>query len=198
MSLAIPKEVIDAEGVLHKWFEGGALSNPPDPPENTLLPPWIIQITLVTIFGRNWDGSDDVGDMRDGKDLRGAWGAETHNETIIGCVLPLRLLSDTFGGTEAAHIKGYTCGFYSHVTQKEVQGVDIVDIGPAPELHRLADGTFGLHAALGHLEYGKTRWGTDYRSWPAGFHCGLWINDPAGKAIAIKGVDFHGGRVLGS
>lgn len=193
----IPRDVKDAEELVHKWFSGsGALSNIPEPPPDTLAPPYIVNMALLTIFGLEWDGSDDKGDQNPGgTPMKGAWGAETHNKSVIGCALPEKLLLATFGAL--SNIMGYTCGFYSHVTQKQVDKVDIVDIGPAAWTHRLCDGTYGLHAALGHIEYGEARWHS-LSGWPAGFYVAFWINDPQGHAIPIKGVNFAAGRLIGT
>jgi hypothetical protein len=175
-----------------------ALLNPvntapiPPKPVNTAIEPFGIvnPPTLLTIFALQWDGkTPDPSDNG-----VGAWGANTRDANMIGCALPIKLLESTFGG---GSIKGFTVEFYSHVTQVTVRNVDIVDAGPAAWTHRLADGTFGLHKALGHIDYGVAHYGS-YPKWPAGFWVSYWITDPNGKAVEIKGIDFKHGKVIGS
>ena len=181
--------------------EIAALLNPvntapmPPVPENMVLEPYGIvnPSTVMTIFGLQWDGkTPDPGD--NGK---GAWGANTRNPDLVGCALPIKLLTETFGGLTPDHIQGNVIEVYSHVTEKTVYTVDIVDEGPAAWTHRLIDGTWGLHKSLGHIDYGLANYG-DYSKWPAGFHVSCWITNAAGKAVEIKGVDFAKGRITGS
>ncbi len=170
----------------------------PVAPHNTVTPPFGVLVTLMTIFGLNYDGSDDKGDIdAQGNPLKGAWGVHTHNKNIIGCALPIKLLKSTFGGLEASHIKGYMVEIYSEVTHKTVFPVAIVDEGPAARTHRGIDGTYALHKVLGHLDYGAATYGP-FSKWPAGFHVSYWIHDSAGHPIEIKGWDFNNGRVIGS
>ena len=198
--MSAPQAILDALKTLSDYLESVAepKTAPPEP-HNTVMPPYGVPMTLMTIFGLNYDGSDDKGDVgADGKPLSGAWGAQTHNKEIVGCALPIVLLKDTLGGTSADHVKGYTVEIYSQVTQKTLLAVDIVDEGPAAWTHRLIDGTYGLHKALGHIDYGLATYGSNFSRWPAGFHVAYWINDPNGKAIEIKGVDFKHAKIIGS
>jgi hypothetical protein len=193
-----PQAIIDALKLITEYCASIPASVPVHPPApvNTVDPPYGVISTVLSIFGLNWDGSDDKGDQdAAGNPLLGAWGAVTHNKTIVGCALPSALLKATFGGTAADHIKGYTCEIYSLVTQKTVVACDIVDIGPSSWTHRLLDGTYGLHAALGHIEHGTAHYGS-FSKWPAGFHVAYWINDPNGKAVEIKGVDWSKSPVI--
>ena len=178
--------------VIDDYFSDEIIISPPPPPD-TIGPPYGVTSTLMTIFGLNWDKSIDKGD--NGK---GAWGANTRDEKLVGIALPILLIKDTFGSTDSSKIKGFTVEVYSQLTQKTVASVDIVDLGPAARLHRLADGTYGLHATLGHIDLFTKTYGADTKRWPAGAHVGYWIIDPDGKTVEIKGVDFAGGRVIGS
>jgi hypothetical protein len=171
----------------------------PEPPPDTIGPPYGITQTLMTIFGLNWDGTDDQGDEDStGKALHGAWGENTHNKDLIGAALPIKLVEATFGGKRVSNIAGYTLEVYSQLTHKSVYSVSIVDLGPAARLHRLIDGTYGLHKILGHLDYFTQIYGSDTARWPAGAHVAYWVHDSLGKPVEIKGVDFKGGRVTGS
>ncbi len=197
--MSAPRAVLDAIKILEDYLQSVQEPRPiPPTPTNTIAPPYGVLVTMMTIWGLNYDGSDDHGDIDgNGNPQKGAWGAETHNKDIIGCALPIKLLQATFGGLEPSHIKGYTVEIYSEVTHKTVHAVDIVDEGPAAWTHRGIDGTYALHQALGHLDYGEANYGS-FSKWPAGFHVSYWINDAAGKPVEIKGWDFHKGRVIGS
>ena len=146
----------------------------------------------MSIFGLNWDGSDDEGDEEpDGTPLKGAWGDVTHNKTVIGVALPITVGQKTFGS--GAKPTGYTVYVYSMVTG-ELAKATVVDKGPAARVHRPIDGTYGLHNALGHLDYGIKKYGT-YTKFPATFPVTFWIEDQHGLIKPIQGWDSVTGQV---
>lgn len=162
---------------------------------NTLLPPYCISGGM-SIFGLEWDGkTDDCGDEDShGVPLKGAWGADTHNPTIVGCAIPIRVLRATLGGTTVDKIKGYTVEIMSQVTQVSVKAIDICDLGPSGRVKRPIDGTWNLHKQLGHIDYGIAKYG-EFAKFPATFPVTFWIEDPKGIAVEIKGWDFKNGAV---
>lgn len=192
--MAAPQQILDAQKLIDDYLASIAAPKPiPPAPPDTVSLPYGVAMTLCTIFALEWDGkTPDLGD--NGK---GAWGADTRNPALVGCALPIILLKDTLGGLSVDHIKGFQVQVYSQVTQKEVMA-DIVDEGPAAWTHRLLDGTWGLHKALGHIDYGLANYGDNYSKWPAGFHVAYWVSDPNGKSVAIKGVDFKNAKIIGS
>src|SRR5215469_6943183 len=109
--MSVPQTVKNALALIQAYIE--TLETPPPTPDNTLAPPYVIT-TGMSIFGLNWDGSNDTGDLNpDGSNATGAWGAVTHNDTTIGCALPILVLKGTLGGLDVSHIKGNTVGVYS-------------------------------------------------------------------------------------
>ena len=159
-------------------------------------PKIIIPIGAVTggmsIFGLDWDGSDDQGDEEpDGTPLKGAWGDTTHVKTLVGCALPIAVTKATFGST--AKPASYTVYVYSMVTNELVKAA-IVDLGPAARVHRPIDGTYGLHNALGHLDYGLKKY-SSYSKFPATFPVTFWIEDQHGLIKPIQGWDPIIGQV---
>lgn len=146
----------------------------------------------MSIFGLDWDGSDDQGDEEpDGTPLKGAWGDATHNKTLVGCALPIKVTKATFGST--AKPVGYTVYVYSMVTNELVKA-EVVDLGPAARVHRPIDGTYGLHNALGHLDYGIKKYHS-YPSFPATFPVTFWVEDQHGLIKPVKGWDAVTGQV---
>src|SRR5271165_859733 len=192
--MSAPQAILDSLANLASYLQSGTANKPvPPQPADTLTPPFGVTMTLCTIFALDWDGKTfDTGD--NGK---GAWGANTRDPSIVGVALPIVLVEKTFGNTEVSTLAGCQVQVYSQITQKEVMA-DIVDLGPSAWTHRLLDGTWGLHKALGHIDYGIATYGPNYSKWPAGFHCAYWINDANGKTMEIKGVDFSAGKIIGS
>jgi hypothetical protein len=146
----------------------------------------------MSIFGLNWDGSDDQGDEQpDGTPMKGAWGDETHNKTVMGCALPIKTLQLTFGST--AKPSGYVVNVYSLVTQ-ELKQAEILDKGPSVRVGKPIDGTYALHNSLGHLDYGIERYGS-YGQFPAAFPVIYWIEDKHGLTKPVLGWDNIAGHV---
>ena len=186
----LQKALADAQAIATAQVQPPVI---PPKPTNTVQPPFGILMTLMSIFALQWDGkTKDPGDNQ-----RGAWGADTSSPEMLGCALPITVIRDTFGGTTPDHIKGNTVEAYSHLTNKTVSNIDIVDEGPAAWTHRGIDGLWQLHKQLGHIDYGLSHYG-HYSEWPAGFYVAYWINSPDGHPIEIKGWDFHKERVIGS
>jgi len=192
--MAAPQAILDSLSALTSYLQSVSAPKPiPPQPADSVSPPFGVTMTLCTIFALDWDGKTwDAGD--NGK---GAWGANTRDPAIVGVALPITLVKDTFGSIDASKLAGCQVQVYSQITQKEVMA-DIVDLGPSAWTHRLLDGTWGLHKALGHIDYGIATYGPNYSKWPAGFHCAYWINDANGKTMEIKGVDFSAGKIIGS
>jgi hypothetical protein len=163
---------------------------------NTLNPPYAVT-GLATIFGLNWDGSDDKGDEDShGRALKGAWGDVTHSKTALGCALPIVVLYATFGNRNKP--KAYKLEFYSHLTEKTVTGVAVLDEGPNARLHRPCDLTWLVHQKLGHMDYFAKKYGKSYGEWPSGAIVTYWIENSQSLAIPVHGWDFTKGRVVGS
>jgi len=200
--MSVPQNVKDAQALVDAYLKLLDTITPstlaPPPPivvEDTLIAPYIVK-TGLSSFGWNLNNTNDTGDLNlDGSNSTGAWGAQTHNTTIVGCALPEKVLTMTLGGLSASHIKGITVGIYSQVTQKQIDAVDIVDEGPAAWTHRGIDGTYALHKALGHLDLEPYKSTNNY---PATFPVSYWINGTNGKALAVHGWDFNLARVTGS
>lgn len=172
---------------------------PPPPasvpaPANALLPPYAVS-GIATIFGLNYDGSEDKGDEdASGNPLKGAWGDVTHNKTALGGSIPIKVLDATFGsGSKPKH----TLEVYSHATQKTIE-IPFIDKGPSASVHRPLDLTYAAHVALGTMDYFTTHYGASPKGWPAGIPVTFWINDAKGVAIEVKSWDFALGRVTGS
>jgi hypothetical protein len=163
-----------------------------DPTQPTIVIPHASVTGGMSIFGLDWDAHDDEGDQApDGTPLKGAWGDETHNKTLVGCALPIKVIHETFPGGKKP--VGYRVRVFSQVTKKIVDAV-ICDKGPAVRVRRPIDGTYALHAALGHLEYGLAKYGA-YTHFPATFPVTFWVQGPDGKLVDIKGWDVALGQV---
>jgi hypothetical protein len=176
--------------------DGAAAPPPPasvPAPANALLPPYAVS-GIATIFGQNYDGSNDLGDVGAGGDLKGAWGDVTHNHTALGGSIPIKVLDATFGtGNKPTAL----LEVYSHATQKTIV-IPFIDKGPSASVHRPLDLTYAAHMALGTMDYFKTNYGANPKSWPAGIPVTFWINDAKGIATEVKSWDFALGRVTGS
>jgi hypothetical protein len=138
------------------------IAQPPTP----ILPGTVLR-GKATIFGLNYDGSNDTGDMNpDGTNMTGFFidplsgkNYETHNRTLVGAAVPERILLASLSLTgswkeNASHVLEW------HKANKPIvrvwgeggQGpVDafLVDVGPAETTGAILDRTFGLCTALG-------------------------------------------------
>lgn len=125
------------------------------------VPPPPYSITgLATWFGLNPDGSDDKGDVDSaGKDLKGAFGDETHNKTLIGLSIPIPIfkatLNDDYAGVKA---RRYLFDVWCPQTGKSASGVWLVDLGPNASLNRPMDMTYGLATSLGLKDNAICTW----------------------------------------
>lgn len=179
------------KGELAKLNEPEPTVSPSEPTPKITIPQGAVTGGM-SIFGLDWDGSDDQGDEEpDGTPLKGAWGDITHNNTLIGCALPIAVTRATFGST--AKPISYTVYVYSMITGELVKA-SIVDLGPASRVHRPIDGTYGLHNALGHLEYGIKKYGS-YAKFPGTFPVTFWIEDQHGLIKPVQGWDAVTGQV---
>jgi hypothetical protein len=130
-----------------------------------------------TIFGLNFDGSIDHADNG-----QGAFGYNTRDKSLIGCSLPIPILEQSIGKENYGFIRNreFTVSILSHVTDKYIRLVPIVDMGPAEWTGNLVDLTYGATEALGHHDNGVVT---------------LWITEPQG-VIQIKGWNFGDHKAL--
>jgi hypothetical protein len=139
----------------------------------------------ATWWGRNPDGSNDTGDVdSQGHNMLGAFGADNHNEQIIGASIPVVMFQKSIGKTEQVYQsisdKLYTLDVLSHSTGRHLTGVPLTDLGPAARLHRPLDLTYAANKMLGHTD------GTNL--------CTFWITGPNG-VIEIMAWDFVKGEI---
>jgi hypothetical protein len=138
----------------------------------------------ATVFGLNYDGSDDRGDQdAQGRALKGAFGDETHNKEIVGVSLPIPVFESSIGRGKTSDVKAhrYTVDILSHVTGKHLVGAWIVDLGPSVFTGNALDLTYASACMLGHSDNGTVTY---------------WIKGPEGQPLAVKGWDFRKGRAL--
>jgi hypothetical protein len=166
----------------------GSIDVIPPPSAGTTIPLTPYSLTgKATWFGLNPDGSDDRGDVDSkGHDLKGAFGDETHNKTIVGISIPIPIFHATIGRGDEVYedvkARRYLFDVYCPQTRKHATDVWLVDLGPSASLNRTADMTYGLATMLGLKDDAIVTW---------------WVTDTkTGKVLEIKGYDFQNKKVM--
>ncbi len=218
----IPQQVTDSLKTLEQFILSLETTTTPPPsvdpapypviPGHTVIEnaPYSVT-TRATIWGLNWDGSNDTGDLDssypDGNsrgfftDPSTGKPYETHNQQLIGASLPREVLLSTFLGVDSWQTDGITAiwGHYSSdlrawslqhkptltidsAAKYTLSGVVIADAGPTASTHNGLDLTYASGHALNTF----------------GAALCTYRIEVAGKVLTIRGWDFVNRRVIGS
>ena len=167
--------------------------------------------TRGTVFGLNYDGSNDIGDLDPNQPDGNSRGFfidpatnqpyVTHSQDLMGCSIPREVLLSTFMGVDAWQTQGidkvwreYASDLLKWVSAKKptldidsggkytILSVPLVDAGPEGTTHNGLDLTYKAAHAL--ATFGAAT-------------CTYWIL-LSGKVQTIAGWDWSKNRVIGS